>query len=73
MLHDYKNIAKIKKVQTATAKASTPLSLQGGSGLEPEPEEHSNPPFVSSHLQMVLVSSHRIVVYSRGSGKLVAP
>ena len=73
MLHDYyKNIAKIKKCRLP-AKASTPLSLQGGSGLEPEPEEHSNPPFVSSHLQMVLVSSHRIVVYSRGSGKLVAP
>lgn len=41
--------------------------------LEPESEEHSYSPFVSLHLQVILISSYREIINRSGTGKLVAP
>ena len=41
--------------------------------LEPESEEHSYSPFVSLHLQVILISCYREIINRSGTGKLVAP
>lgn len=41
--------------------------------LEPESKEHSYSPFVSLHLQVILISSYREIINRSGTGKLVAP
>ena len=41
--------------------------------LEPESEKHSYSPFVSLHLQVILISCYREIINRSGTGKLVTP